>query len=74
MLHLIEGMHDPAFRYKLLEMLQRVNLTVETSIELVQELELIKKYNQQLNEGEAYSTNKYDILCKSCGERHVRKK
>ena len=33
-----------------------------------------KKYNQQLNEGEAYSTNKYEILCKYCGERHIREK
>ena len=23
-----------------------------------------KKYNQQRNEGETYSTNKYEILCK----------
>ena len=35
MLHLIEGMHDPVLKYKLLETLQRVNLTVETCIELV---------------------------------------
>ena len=74
MLHLIDGMHDPAFEHKLLEILQSVNLTVETCIEFVQQLELIKKYNQQLNEGEAYSTNKYKISCQYCGERHVRVK
>ena len=74
MLCLIEGMHDPAFKHKLLEMLQSVNLTVETCIEFVQQLELIKEYNQQPNEGEAYSTNKYKILCKSCGEWHVMEK
>ena len=53
----LEGMHDPAFKHKLLETLQSVNLTVETRIEFVQQLELIKKYNQQSNEGEAQSTN-----------------
>ena len=42
MLHLIEGMHDLAFKHKFLEMLQSVNLTVETCIEFVQQLELIK--------------------------------
>ena len=67
-------MHDPAFKHKLLETLQSVNLTVETCIEFVQQLELMKKYNQQLNEGEAYSTNKYEILCKYSGKCHVRKK
>ena len=36
MLHLIEGMHNLAFKYKLLETLQRVNLTVEICIEFVQ--------------------------------------
>ena len=35
MLCLIEGMHDPAFKHKLLEMLQSVNLTVETYIEFM---------------------------------------
>ena len=30
MLRLIEGMHDSAFKQKLLETLQSVNLTVET--------------------------------------------
>ena len=39
MLHLIEGMHDSALKHKLLEILQRVNLTVETCIEFVQQLE-----------------------------------
>ena len=58
MLCLIEGMLDLAFKRKLLEMLHSINLTVETCIEFVQQLELIKKYNQQPNEGEAYSTNK----------------
>ena len=62
MLHLIEGMHDTALKHKLLEMLQSVNLTVETCIEFVQQLELRKKHNQQLNEGEVYNTNKYEIL------------
>ena len=57
MLRLTEGMHDSAFKHKLLETLQSVNLTVETCIELVQQLELIKKYNQRPNEGEAYNTN-----------------
>ena len=33
-----------------------------------------KKYNQQPNEVEAYSTNKYKILCKYCGEWHVKEK
>ena len=74
MLLLIEGMHNSALKHKLLEMLQSVNLTVETCIEFVQQLELIKKYNQQPNEEEAYSTNKYKILCKYCGEWHVREK
>ena len=74
MLRLIEGMHDPAFKHKLLETLQSVNFTVETCIEFVQQLESIRKYNQQRNEGEAYSTNKYEIICKYCGERHVRVK
>ena len=46
MLCLIEGMHDPYFKNKLLEMLQSVNLTVETCIEFVQQLELIKKEMQ----------------------------
>ena len=73
MLRLIEGMHNPALKHKLLETSQSLNLTVETYIEFVQQLELIK-YNQQLNKGEAYSTNKYEILCKYCGERHVREK
>ena len=50
MLRLIEGMHDPAFNHKLLETLQSVNLTVETCIEFVQQLELIKEYNQQLTQ------------------------
>ena len=34
MLRLIEGIHDSAFKNKLLETLQSVNLTVETYIEL----------------------------------------
>ena len=68
MLCLIEGMHDPASKHKLLEWLQSINLTVEMCIEFMQQLELIKKYNQQPNEGEAYSTNKYEILCKYCSE------
>ena len=42
-LRLIEGLHDPAFKHKSLETLQSVNLTVETCIEFVQLLELIKK-------------------------------
>ena len=74
LLRLIEDMHDPAFKQKLSEMLQSVNFTVETCIEFVQQLELIKKYNQEPNEEEAYSTNKYEILCKYCGERHVKEK
>ena len=41
----------------------------------MQQPELIKKkkkkYNQPPNE-EAYSTNKYEVLCNYCGERHVR--
>ena len=74
MLRLIEGMHDPASKQKSLEMFQSVNLTVETCIEFVQQLELIKKNNQQSNEGEASSTNEYKIFCKYSGERHVRKK
>ena len=74
MLRLIEGMHNPAFKHKLLEMLQSVNFTVETCIEFVQQLELMKNYNKKLNEGEAYSTNKYEILCKYCSELHVREK
>ena len=60
MLRLIEGTHHPACKHKLLETLQSVNLTVETYIEFVQQLELIKKkYNQQPNQGEAYRINKY---------------
>ena len=43
MLRLIKGMHDPAFKHKLLEMLQSVNLTVEICIEFVKQLELRKK-------------------------------
>ena len=39
MLRLIEGMHDPAFKHKLFETLQSVNLTVETRIKFVQQLE-----------------------------------
>ena len=35
MLRLIEDMYDPAFKHKLLETLQSVNLTVETRIEFV---------------------------------------
>ena len=46
----------------LLETLQGVNLTAETYIEFVQQLELIKKYNQQPNEGEVYNTNKWLLL------------
>ena len=42
-LRLIEGIHDPAFKHKLLETLQSVNLTVEKCIEFVQQLDLIKK-------------------------------
>ena len=42
MLCLIEGMHDPALKHKLLETLQSVNLTVEICTEFVQQLELIK--------------------------------
>ena len=58
MLRLIEGMHNLALKHKLLEMLESVNLTVETCIEFMQQLELIKKkYNQQTNEGEVYCTN-----------------
>ena len=53
MLRLVEDMHDPAFKHKLLETLQSVNLTVETCMDFVQKLELIKKYNQKPNEGEA---------------------
>ena len=45
MLCLIEGIHDPDFKHKLLEMLESVNLTVEICIEFVQQLKLIKKYN-----------------------------
>ena len=43
MLRLIEGMHEPAFKPKLLDTLQSVILTVETCIEFVQQLELIFK-------------------------------
>ena len=57
MLRFIGGRHDSDFKHKLLETLQSINLTVETFIEFVQQLELIKKI-QQLNEIEAYSTNK----------------
>ena len=54
MLRLIEDMHDLAFKHTSLETLQSVNLTVETCIEFLQQLELIKKkYNQQPNKGEA---------------------
>ena len=53
MLLLIEGMYNSAFKHKLVEILESINLTVETCIEFVQQLELIKKYNQQLNKGEA---------------------
>ena len=42
MIRLIESMHDPAFKHKLLETLQSVNLTVETYTEFVQQLDLIK--------------------------------
>ena len=42
MLLLIGGRHDPGFKHKLLETLQAVNLTVETCIEFVLQLELIK--------------------------------
>ena len=70
MLRLIEGMHHSAFKQKVLETFQSVNLTVETSIEFVQELELIKS-NQYLNKGEAYSSNKYEILRKFCRKRRV---
>ena len=42
MLRLKDGKHDPAFKHKLLETLQSANLTVETCIEFVQQLELIK--------------------------------
>ena len=38
MLRLIEALYDPVFKYKLLETLQSINLTVETCIELVQQL------------------------------------
>ena len=66
MLRSVEGMHDPAFKHKLFETLQSFNLTVQTFIEFVQQLELIKKkkYNQQPNE----------ILCKHCGERYITEK
>ena len=45
MLRLIEGMHDPAFKHKLLETLQSVDLTEETCIEFVKQLinEVYKK-------------------------------
>ena len=36
MLRLIEGIHDPAFKHKLLETLQGVNLTVEICRDFVQ--------------------------------------
>ena len=42
MLRLIEGIHDPAFKHKLLETLRNVNLTVDTCIEFVLQLQLIK--------------------------------
>ena len=41
-LRFIEGMHDLAFKHKLLETLQSVNLIVETCTEFFQQLELIK--------------------------------
>ena len=50
MLRFIEGMHHPAFKHKLLETLQSVNLTLETCIEFVQQVELIKHFNQQPND------------------------
>ena len=75
MLRLIEGIHNLTFKHKLLETLQSISLTVETCIEFVQQLELIKKnYNQQPNKEEVCSTSKYKILCKYCGESHVREK
>ena len=43
LLRLIEGMHHLAFKYKLLETLQSINLTVETCIKFMQQLELIIK-------------------------------
>ena len=72
---LIKRMHDLALKHKLLEILQTVNLTIETCIDFVQQLGIIKKmYNQQPNEGEVYSTNKNEILCKYCDERMSVKK
>ena len=40
MLRLIDGMHNPAFKHKLLELLQSVNFS--RNIEFMQQLELIK--------------------------------
>ena len=59
MLRLIEGIHDPAFKHKLLETLQSVNLTVETCIEFVQQQELIQKSitNNRTKEKRTAQTN-----------------
>ena len=44
-LRLIEGMYNAPHRYKIMEQLQIGNISLNSSIDFIQQQELIKKYN-----------------------------
>ena len=44
-LRLIEGMYNASHRYKIMEKLQIGNMSLSTRIDLIQQQELIQKYN-----------------------------
>ena len=49
-------------------------MNFEATIEFLQELELIKKFNQQTDSQDTYSTTKLVIKCKYCGKEDEKNK
>lgn len=79
-LRLIEGMHNSAHRYKLMEQLQLTNMPLNMCIEFIQQQELIHTYNQNKNKSyeeimaETYTVQTKRKNCAYCGKIHEMKK
>ena len=71
MLLLINGRHDSDFK-QVIGNASKCKFNSRNMYRVRAATGVNKTYNQQPNEEEAYNTNKYEILCKWCGERHVR--
>ena len=70
LLRLIEGMHDVAYKHKILARLQLNEMNLGASVEFLQQLELIDEFNNSKVNVEAYGTTKSLIKCKRCGKEH----